>query len=504
MESPLAPQIRVPKSPCSSTSTIPNRSGAKPSSTDIYGTLDSASQSYVFTSPRPIDTIQIAFRWIDSLKQAEIAQFITDSLLQDSIARAIEDSLKKAKGDTTPIKVPEPAKIPNNVALPEVARDSMFQGECDVLDTTCLLREEAKNKARSCAERLNKPTVNYAEGELDSTNYANEHCITDTVAVPDSVKKNARPRFTLTGILTESNNPGITYTGVGINGAKVHDYFEEVCPLLEKQLAYYKPDLVIFAIGINDANVQHFNDKQFKDDYDKLIVIANKVFKSPYFFQCGYTEDKYPRGHAQLRKDGTAAILPGDICQSFHQGIFIDIFVYDAVPDKKEDLDTLYNNCLLIEKLKTYCYKPYSVYNIWKNYKLYKLRKDVDKIGFKNLFAQYDRYLKSYENSECKHVSLIGFIFDFEHYLRDKHVFDGTIYMPFEYIMMPVPIGYDEILTTQYGNYMKPVKAPAMHGGFTVLDTEKSYIDYLPQLRRHFYKEAWKKRFLHIIRFFHK
>ena len=246
-------------------------------STDIYGTLDSASQSYVFTSPRPIDTIQIAFRWIDSLKQAEIAQFITDSLLQDSIARAIEDSLKKAKGDTTPIKVPEPAKIPNNVALPEVARDSMFQGECDVLDTACLLREEAKNKARSCAERLKKPTVNYAEGELDSTNYANEHCITDTVAVPDSVKKNARPRFTLTGILTESNNPGITYTGVGINGAKVHDYFEEVCPLLEKQLAYYKPDLVIFAIGINDANVQHFNDKQFKDDYDKLIARIKNV-----------------------------------------------------------------------------------------------------------------------------------------------------------------------------------------------------------------------------------
>ena len=246
-------------------------------STDIYGTLDSASQSYVFTSPRPIDTIQIAFRWIDSLKQAEIAQFITDSLLQDSIARAIEDSLKKAKGDTTPIKVPEPAKIPNNVALPEVARDSMFQGECDVLDTACLLREEAKNKARSCAERLNKPTVNYAEGELDSTNYTNEHCITDTVAVPDSVKKNARPRFTLTGILTESNNPGITYTGVGINGAKVHDYFEEVCPLLEKQLAYYKPDLVIFAIGINDANVQHFNDKQFKDDYDKLIARIKNV-----------------------------------------------------------------------------------------------------------------------------------------------------------------------------------------------------------------------------------
>ena len=250
-------------------------------STDIYGILDTASQSYVFTSPRPIDSIQIAFRWLDSLKQATVAQFITDSLLQDSIARAVEDSLKKANGDTA--KSPSPAeataKIPNNVALPEVARDSMFQGECDVMDTACLMREEAKAKSgsRRCADMAKKPTVNYAEGELDSTNVAEEHCIPDTVAVPDSVKKNARPRFTLTGILTENDAPGITYTGVGINGAKVHDYFEEVCPLFEKELAYYKPDLVIFAIGINDANVQHFNDKQFKDDYDRLIARIKKV-----------------------------------------------------------------------------------------------------------------------------------------------------------------------------------------------------------------------------------
>lgn len=249
----------------------------KVDSNEIYGKLDSASQSYVFTSPRPIDTIQIAFRWIDSLKQAEIAKFITDSLLQDSIARAKEDSIKKAKGDTAQKKVPEPAKIPNNVALPEVARDSMFQGECDVLDTACLRREEAKSKSRSCAEKLGKPVVNYAEGEIDSTNYANEHCIAEQTAEPDSVKKNARPRFTLTGILTETDAPGITYTGVGINGAKVHDYFEEVCPLLEKQLAFYKPDLVIFAIGINDANVERFNDKQFKGDYDKLIARIKKV-----------------------------------------------------------------------------------------------------------------------------------------------------------------------------------------------------------------------------------
>ena len=199
-------------------------------------------------------------------------------------ALGFAEKARMATADKLPEPVETTAKIPNNVAIPQpdVARDSMFQGECDVLDTACLAREEAKNKAaangsRSCANMAKKPAVNYAEGELDSTNIAEEHCIADTVAVPDSVKQNARPRFTLTGILTETDAPGIVYTNVGINGAKVHDYFEEVCPLFEKELAFYKPDLVIFAIGINDANVQRFNDKQFREDYDRLIARIKNV-----------------------------------------------------------------------------------------------------------------------------------------------------------------------------------------------------------------------------------
>ena len=91
-------------------------------------------------------------------------------------------------------------------------------------------------------------------------------------------------------------------------------------------------------------------------------------------------------------------------------------------------------------------------------------------------------------------VLCIGFKFDFKHYLRNIHVFDQTLYMPFEYIMIPVPVGYDNILSTQYGDYMKPVKAPTCHGGFWVLDTEKSYTEYLPKLRRDRKIKSWKYR----------
>ena len=220
-------------------------------SMDVFGTFDASSQSYVFTSPRPIDTIQIAFRWADTTKQAEVAAFITDSLYKDSVARAdslarVADSLRMDSLGITPPATQQMAQA--------VAADSMFQGDCeDVLDTNCLNRDEDMQAA------------------LDSV-------AADTVP--------PRPHFTLTGILAENNAPGITYTNVGINGAKVSNYFEETCPLFEKEMSYYKPDLVIFAIGINDANVEVFNDKVFREDYDMLIKRIRKVSpKTAFIFE---------------------------------------------------------------------------------------------------------------------------------------------------------------------------------------------------------------------------
>ncbi len=228
-------------------------------SMDVSGTFDTTSQSYVFISPRPIDTIQIAFRWADTTKQAEVAAFITDSLFKDSVARAdslarVADSLRLDSLGLTP-------SSSSVAALPTAAPalDTMFQDDCgDVLDTNCLNREE--------------------DNRIPTEMAAQKDSIVDTVP--------PRPRFTLTGILAENNAPGITYTNVGINGARVQNYFEEICPLFEKEMSYYKPDLVIFAIGINDANVEVFNDKQFRDEYDQLIKRIQKVSpKTAFIFE---------------------------------------------------------------------------------------------------------------------------------------------------------------------------------------------------------------------------
>ena len=148
-----------------------------------------------------------------------------------------------------------------------------------------------------------------------------------------------------------------------------------------------------------------------REDYDKLVQIAPKEFESPYFFQCAYTENGYYRGHAQLRFDNTAQILPNDIYRKFNQGIFIDIFVVDGVP---EDVNI---KCKLFEKsqqilsflwLRKYHYnqnlnplfyiKSYirmGRYSVYSDLKLYSM--------FEDLFRKY-----TYQN--CKEVGLLTFM----------------------------------------------------------------------------------------------
>ena len=82
-----------------------------------------------------------------------------------------------------------------------------------------------------------------------------------------------------------------------------------------------------------------------RPDYDRLAEIASTEFKHPYFFQNTYTDPLHVRGHAQLRNSETTAILETEYNLDINQGIFIDIFPLDGVPDdeaqqEKDKLET--------------------------------------------------------------------------------------------------------------------------------------------------------------------
>ena len=234
-----------------------------------------------------------------------------------------------------------------------------------------------------------------------------------------------------------------------------------------------------------------------RDDYDKLVKISSREFQSPFFFQTAYSETTpYPRGHAQLRMDGTTAILPYDIDKDFHQGIFIDIFPYDAVPDDENTLRQLIQKRdYLYSRIDNYANRHTSFIHYTQYKKEKREKKEVNAIGFKNYFAQLEDLLRTNKLTDNKTVSCLLFSSDLSKCRRDKEWYNKTLFVPFEDILIPVPIGYDQILTKNYGDYMTPVMAPSLHGTFTVLDPHKSYKEYLPLLRKQRKRMIWKERF---------
>ncbi len=93
----------------------------------------------------------------------------------------------------------------------------------------------------------------------------------DTLAFALQKTDSLQTHFTLKGIQYLTDEPGITYHSIGVNGASVPAYLRSED--FAKEIKYLGPDLVIFGIGINDANgpTSRFNQSSFENHYRDLI-----------------------------------------------------------------------------------------------------------------------------------------------------------------------------------------------------------------------------------------
>jgi lysophospholipase L1-like esterase len=86
------------------------------------------------------------------------------------------------------------------------------------------------------------------------------------------VKDSTDNSFTLQGISLETDSPGITYNSVGVNGAMLSSYLH--CRLLSMHMKAISPDLLVFSIGTNDGNTEHFDSLKFISEYRQLLNIS--------------------------------------------------------------------------------------------------------------------------------------------------------------------------------------------------------------------------------------
>lgn len=82
------------------------------------------------------------------------------------------------------------------------------------------------------------------------------------------------PELELYGFILMNDDPGISYTSIGINGAGLYTYLGNI--RFEEQLKSYPPDFFAFSVGTNDGNVPYakFNPQVYKNNLEKMMQMV--------------------------------------------------------------------------------------------------------------------------------------------------------------------------------------------------------------------------------------
>lgn len=190
-----------------------------------------------------------------------------------------------------------------------------------------------------------------------------------------------------------------------------------------------------------------------RENYEKFIQIAPKELDSRFFLQTAYTDSSFAHGFTKIRLNHT--ILAEDYAEhsAQHNGIFLDVFPYDNMPDGKVALKWEYFRfkCLkwaamgktdyhFIEKKKRYFAAVMS-----KILFFYSKTTCIDKM------TALCTKLKHQKTENI--INWFG-AYKYSEYMRSSCA-EKLISLDFEGYSFKVPADYDILLKNMYGNYMQ-------------------------------------------------
>jgi lysophospholipase L1-like esterase len=82
------------------------------------------------------------------------------------------------------------------------------------------------------------------------------------------------PELEIYGFILMNNLPGVSYTSIGINGAGLYTYLDNI--RFEEQLKSYPPDFFAFSVGTNDGNMPFadFDPQVYKRNLEKMMQMV--------------------------------------------------------------------------------------------------------------------------------------------------------------------------------------------------------------------------------------
>ena len=232
-----------------------------------------------------------------------------------------------------------------------------------------------------------------------------------------------------------------------------------------------------------------------REEYQKLCSVAPGEFTHPYFWQTNETDPGSARGHAQLRNSETTGILKMEMREGkpiyhFNQGLFIDVFPFDHIPDDESERKQFISE-MKVAKCKIHrvrldrirekeLKRRLSLRSLFRGFKpmlreWWARRCGVDRLS--QACLELDSLAQKYDNVMTREMAPISFNPEHREVLP-SHFFDEATELDFEFVKLPVLKHYKEALAINYGNWREHVIGGAAHGGMFV-DVDHPYTDYL-------------------------
>jgi len=179
-----------------------------------------------------------------------------------------------------------------------------------------------------------------------------------------------------------------------------------------------------------------------RENYEKFVKYAVPELPNDIFFQNNDTDPEYKYAEmveARLRDKYSSYTRKN---HKFHEGLQVDIFVYDRA------------------------FLPHNFFIILQNLLLGFLNSDRKRATVLSWIAKYSPLRLVYASSYLQKLGMWKFG---TNYIKGKEI-DKLVRTPYEDMQVLIPAGWDHCLKRQYGNYMKMPPVEKQNGHHSIED----------------------------------
>lgn len=199
-----------------------------------------------------------------------------------------------------------------------------------------------------------------------------------------------------------------------------------------------------------------------RPEYEKFRRACKaELDTSRFYFQDHRNTEGYRWGYGKLRRKDTLFLREHQEHMPYEQGVFIDIFPLDGVPDNyfRRSIQNL--ECFCVRKLLWARVGKIAEKNFWKR-QLYAL---LDKISEQDIFRHYREMVRRANRRKTRMVRILTFPTPNDEWGYYRCWYENSADTEFEGIIFQGIKDYDSYLSFKFGDYMElpPMEERKVH-----------------------------------------